>query len=137
MQGLQRGNQTVSKLHSTVVVLLLCVGSISCNPEVTLFNQNFLNFVSGGQVPIAPGPDAGYVMALVINSTDQSIEWVVTAEAEEIFVRLDRNGGVVSFDPPRTLEPRTVELLTDVMHRPWRLCSTTRPRIFQPWVREQ
>ena len=102
------------RYHSTIVVLLLCLGSSACNPDVTLFNQTFLNFVSGGQVPIAPGPDTGYVMAFVINSTDQSIEWVVTAESEEILVRLDGNGGVLSFDPARRLEPQTVELLTDV-----------------------
>lgn len=104
----------MSKHHSTIVVLLLCLGSTACNPDVTLFNQTFLNLVSGGQVPIAPGPDAGYVMAFVINSTDQSIEWVVTADSEEIVVNLDRNGSVLSFDPPRRLEPKTVELLTDV-----------------------
>lgn len=104
----------MSKCHSTVVFWLLCLGSTACNPEVTLFNQTFLNFVSGGQVPIAPGPDAGYVMAFAINSTDQSIEWVVTADSEEIFVNLDGNGGVLSFDPPRRLDPETVELLTDV-----------------------
>lgn len=104
----------MSKHRSTIVVLWLCLGSIACNPDVTLFNQTFLNLVSGGQVPIAPGPDVGYVMAFVINSTDQSIEWVVTAESEEIIVNLDGNGGVLSFDPPRRLDPETVELLTDV-----------------------
>lgn len=104
----------MSKYHSTVAGLLLCLGATGCNPEVTFFNSTFLNFVSGGLVPIAPGPDAGYVMAFVTNSTDQSIEWVVTAESEEILVNLDRNGGVLSFDPPRRLEPQTVNLLTDV-----------------------
>lgn len=104
----------MSKHRSTFVVLLLCLGSVACNSEATLFNDAFLNLVAGGQVPIAPGPDAGYIMVFVNNSTDQSIEWVVTAESEEIIVNLDGNGGVVGFDPPRTLEQETVELLTDV-----------------------
>ncbi len=102
------------KYRSIILTLLFSLGSLSCNPEVTFFNQAFLNLIAGGQVPIAPGPDAGYVMALVINSSDQSIEWVVSAESEEIIVNLDGNGGVLSFDPPRTLDTETVELLTDV-----------------------
>lgn len=104
----------MSNHRSTIVVLLLCLSPIACSSEATLFSDAFLGLVSGGQVPIAPGPDVGYIMVFVNNSTDQSIEWVVTAETEEIIVNLDGNGGVVGFDPPRTLEQETVELLTDV-----------------------
>ncbi len=98
-----------------MILGLLCSPVLlSCSSEATLFNQSFISQIVGGLVPIAPGPDVGYVEVLVINNTLQSIEWVVTAETEQIIVRLDGVGGVLGFDPPRTLEPETVDLLTDI-----------------------
>ena len=89
-------------------------GLLSCNPDATLFSDAFISLSVGGLEPVAPGPDAGYVMALVDNSTNQSIEFVVTAEQEQIIVRLDGQGVVESFEQPRILDPVTINLVTDV-----------------------
>lgn len=93
---------------------LVVVGLPGCNPDATLFSDAFISVTVGGLEPVAPGPDAGYVMALVTNSTNQSIEFVVTAEQEEIIVQLDGQGNVESFGQPRILEVVTINLVTDV-----------------------
>jgi hypothetical protein len=121
------------KNHQPVIcALLIGLSSLSCGPEAPLFSDSFLGLVSGGQVPIAPGPDTGYIMVFVTNSTGQSIEWVVTAETEEIVVALDGNGGVVGFDPARTLEPETVDLLTDVDANTLAIVFSNSPVEFAP-----
>ena len=83
-------------------------------------------------MPIAPGPDVGYVEVLVINNTNQSVEWVVTAETEQVIARLDGAGGLLGFDPPRTLEPRTVNLLTDISAPTLAIVFDTSPVEFPP-----
>ncbi len=120
------------KLQFVIMSLLGSSVLLSCSPEATLFNQSFINQIVGGIVPIAPGPDVGYVEVLVINNTDQSVEWVVTAESEEIIARLDRVGGVVGFDPPRRLEPETVDLLTDIVTPTLAIVFDTSPVEFPP-----
>ncbi|MCG3136248.1 MAG: hypothetical protein HJJLKODD_00074 [Phycisphaerae bacterium] len=81
--------------------------------DVTILNQTFLNQFTGGETPIAPGPNAGYVMVMVQNSTEFSVEFIVTAEAEEIIVPLV-NGAPVNAGESRLLEAETVQLITDV-----------------------
>ena len=105
---------------------------LSCSSEATLFNQSFISQIVGGLVPIAPGPDVGYVEVLVINNTAQSVEWVVTAETEQIIARLDGLGTVLGFDPARTLEPETVELLTDINAPTLAIVFSTSPVEFPP-----
>lgn len=126
------GNSPMRKLQFVILGLLWSPVLLSCSEEASLFNESFVNLVSGGQVPIAPGPNAGYVEVLAINSSNQSIEWVVTSESEEIIVNLDRAGGILGFDPPRILEPETVELLTDVDAPTLAIVFTTSPVEFPP-----
>ena len=120
------------KLKLVILSLLWSPILLSCSSEATLFNQSFISQIVGGIVPIAPGPDVGYVEVLVINNTNQSIEWVVTAETEQVIVRLDGVGGVLGFDPPRTLEPQTVDLLTDVNAPTLAIVFDTSPVEFPP-----
>ena len=120
------------KLKFVILSLLWSPILLSCSSEATLFNQSFISQIVGGIVPIAPGPDVGYVEVLVINNTNQSIEWVVTAETEQIIARLDGVGGVLGFDPPRTLEPETVELFTDIDAPTLAIVFDTSPIEFPP-----
>jgi hypothetical protein len=97
------------------LLLVIGVGSVlvSCSSDVTFFSEAFLNTVGGSSVPIAPGPDPGYVLVLGQNVTGQSVEFIVTAESEEIMATLDESGQVSNFST-RVLELETVNLLTDV-----------------------
>ena len=122
----------MKKLQFVILSLLWSPVLLSCSEEASLFNESFTGLISGGQVPIAPGPNAGYVEVLTINSSNQSIEWVVTAESEEIIVNLDGAGGVLGFDPARTLEPQTVELLTDIDAPTLAIVFSTSPVEFPP-----
>jgi hypothetical protein len=48
-----------------------------------LLNPSFVNFTSGGVVPLAPGPASGFILVRVVNNTsDEAIEFVVTVERE-------------------------------------------------------
>ncbi len=107
----------MAKRKLFIMVALLSSSWLGCSSEAQVFNQSFINLFAGSNVPLTPGPDAGYVMAYVINNTNQSIEFVVTAQAEEVIVRLD-NGVATGFDPPRLLEPATVNLRTDALGGP-------------------
>ncbi len=55
-----------------------------------VFNPAFVNTVTGGVVPLTPGPGADYVLVRVLNSTSQVLEFIVTIE-RDVFV-LDSNG---------------------------------------------
>lgn len=60
---------------------VLCLGLLSCgNPNALFFNDSFINYVSGGVVPITPGPNAAFVFVRVVNSTTEAVQFVVTAE---------------------------------------------------------
>jgi len=48
----------------------------------SLFNPAFVNPLVGGQVPVTPGPGADFVLARVLNTTDQVLEFIVTIERE-------------------------------------------------------
>lgn len=103
-----------NKLRSRIAVLFGGLALLGCSPpDVTFFSQAFLSEISGSLFPIAPGPQPGYVMVYVQNSTAQSVEFVVTAEAEEIIAQLDGVGNVTGSET-RPLEPQTVNLFTDV-----------------------
>jgi len=100
------------KSKSTLSLALTCIVLLGCNSDVTLFNQSFMNLFTGSEVPIVPGPDSGYIMVLGLNDTSMGVEFIVTAEQEEIIVHLD-NGGEISGYEARIMDPVTVNLVTD------------------------
>ena len=55
---------------------------LACNPQAPLFNPAFINTVSGGIVPIAPGERSGFIMVEVVNATPFDIEFRVSVERE-------------------------------------------------------
>lgn len=122
----------MNRIRSYATMVLVSLALLGCNPDVTFFNQSFLGTIAGSTVPIAPGPEPGYVMVLGLNSTNQSVQFVVTAESEEIIVNLDGNGGVVSSEQARELEPETVNLLTDVDSPSLAIVFDSSPVAFRP-----
>ncbi len=96
------------------VCLLLtsgCLALVGSCADAPVFSLDFINVVAGSPFPIVPGPIPGYVMALVTNNTQQSVEFIVTAESEEIIVELV-NGQRTGFTS-RVLEDQSACLLTD------------------------
>ncbi len=74
--------------HATIKVMtgLAAVGlvTLGCNSNASLFNPSFVNFTSGGVVPLTPGLASQFILVRVVNNTnDTSIEFVVTVEREE------------------------------------------------------
>lgn len=73
----------VNRFSRLVILLAAAVpaGLIGCgNPNALFFNDSFINYVSGGVVPITPGPNAAFVFVRVVNSTNRAVQFVVTAE---------------------------------------------------------
>lgn len=98
--------------RSAMLLMLAGIGLLGCSADVSLFNQSFVNLFTGSVVPIVPGPDPGYVMVMGMNDSEESIEFVVTAESEELIVTVNNLGQVTSFEAT-VLEPETVNLITD------------------------
>lgn len=55
---------------------------VGCGSGV--FNPAFVNSVSGGVFPIAPGPGADFVLVRGLNVTGQNVEFIVTIERDEL-----------------------------------------------------
>jgi hypothetical protein len=92
---------------------LACLALLGCNSSATLFSDSFINFVAGGQFPVVPSSGDGFVMVMGQNNTNNSVEFIVTAESEEIIADLDGLGNLVDFTS-KLLQVERIELLTDV-----------------------
>jgi len=56
-----------------------------------LFNPGFVNTLSGGVVPMTPGPGANFVLVRALNSTNQPLEFIVTIQREVPVLDADGN----------------------------------------------
>lgn len=54
--------------------------AVACGGATSVFNPAFINTLSGGQVPVSPGPGAAFVLVRVLNDTNQAVEFIVTIE---------------------------------------------------------
>lgn len=91
--GIQRNMRTKAVARTVVFgggALGLLTFAAACGSTATLFNPAFINTLSGGQVPVTPGPGAAFVLVRVVNETAQVVEFVVTIEREVLVV--DENG---------------------------------------------
>ncbi len=79
-----------NKLAFVVIASMSAVVSAGGCGLAGVFNPAFVNTVSGGVVPVTPGPGANFVLVRVVNATNQTLEFIVTIE-REVFV-LDANG---------------------------------------------
>src|SRR3989304_1857925 len=86
----------------------------ACTDSVRLFNPAFINTLSGGELPVAPGPGAAFVLVRVVNETNQVVEFIVTIEREVLVV--DEQGDFQQDDQGDFItrpERETVRLTTD------------------------
>lgn len=60
----------------------------------SIFNAAFVNTLSGGSVPLTPGPAADFVLIRVVNETGQNAEFIVTVE-RTVIARDDEGNPVV------------------------------------------
>jgi len=79
-------------LHSLFVAATLCtvISFTGCGSTFGLFNSAFINTISGGVVPVTPGPGAAFVLVRGFNETNQNVDFIVTIEREEL--EIDDNG---------------------------------------------
>ena len=63
-------------------------------------NPAFANTLTGAVVPLTPGPESDFILVRVINETGSSIEFVVTAEREEL---IDEGNAVITQTTRQTI----------------------------------
>jgi hypothetical protein len=90
------------------------LGVLTCGcGSLGFFNPAFVNTLTGGVVPVTPGPGAAFVFVRCVNETDQPVEFIVTIEREVLAFdeygdyALDEDGNFVT-NPER----QTVRLAT-------------------------
>lgn len=67
------------------VVIGLGVSATGCG-NLGLLNPAFVNTLTGGIVPVTPGPGAAFVFVRCVNETGQPVEFIVTVEREVLVV---------------------------------------------------
>ncbi len=113
-------------IKSTLWMGLLGAGLVAaigaCAGTASLFNPAFINTLSGGQVPVTPGPGAAFVLVRVLNETNQLVEFIVTIEREVLVTddagnfQIDENGNFITRPERETVNLTTnaTGLATDV-----------------------
>jgi hypothetical protein len=98
----------MSKQHALVVLVGLVAGGLGCTSAGAFLNPSFLNYATGGVIPLTPGPQSGFVLVRARNNTQDAIEFIVTVERE---VEVIPDPGV---DAPVTtaIEQQTYRLIT-------------------------
>lgn len=93
--------------------LCLVAAIVGCGGTFGLFNPAFINTISGGVVPVTPGPTAAFVLVRGLNETNQNVDFIVTIEREELEIgddgrfQVDESGNFVTRP-----ERETVQLTT-------------------------
>lgn len=102
-----RPTALVNRIEPMKVILvgaLMISGTLICGCNVGFLNPAFANTLTGAVVPLTPGPESSFVLVRVINETGVSVEFVVTAEREEL---IDEGNAIIT----QTIK-ETVRLLT-------------------------
>jgi hypothetical protein len=96
------------KRRALLVLVGLAAGVLGCGDAGAIFNPSFLNYATGGVIPLTPGPASGFVLVRARNNTADAIEFIVTVERE---VEVTPDPGV---DAPITtaIERETFRLIT-------------------------
>jgi hypothetical protein len=95
------------------VVGLTLTAAMIANCGGAGLNPAFVNTLTGGVVPVTPGPGAAFVLVRCVNDATQPVEFIVTVE-RDIIVR-DENGNAQvdeNGDPITTPLLQTVQLAT-------------------------
>ena len=92
------GDHRIGRTRAVATTVLIGCGTLglltlaaACGSTATVFNPAFLNTLSGGYLPVTPGPGAAFVLVRVVNDTTQVVEFVVTIEREVLVVDDDGN----------------------------------------------
>lgn len=79
----------------------------------SFFNPAFVNSVGGGVVPQTPGPNADFVLVRVVNSTSQTVEFIVTVDQDVLDLddqgnpQRDENGNLLTVSKRDTVRLQT------------------------------
>jgi hypothetical protein len=98
----------IRKRRAWVVLVALAAGVSGCINAGALLNPSFLNYATGGVIPLTPGAESGFVLVRARNNTTDAIEFIVTVERE---VEVIPDPGV---DAPITtaIEQQTYRIIT-------------------------
>ena len=86
----------------------------ACGSSVSFFNPAFINTISGGEIPVTPGPGAAFVLVRAVNETGQVVEFIVSIERDVLV--LDEDGNFQQDDQGNFItrpERETVRLITN------------------------
>lgn len=88
----------ISVTRKSIVPLLagLWLMTAGCGDSTSFFNRSFINVLTGGVIPLTPGPGAAFILVRCVNDTSQPVEFAVTIE--RLVLALDENGDP-QFDP--------------------------------------
>ncbi len=105
-----RSVQTIGMIGLLVAGLAPWVGGCGAT---SVLNAAFLNQLTGGVVPVTPGPSAKFVLVLGANETDQTIEFIITVETS-VLQRDDDGAFQIDEDGEFVTRPerQTVRLFT-------------------------
>ncbi len=92
------------RIGGATLAAVVCWG-IGCGENARLLNPSFINYTSGGIVPLTPGPNSGFVLVRAINTTPLNIRFVVTAEHPSQIV--GTNGVITTQIVPETVRLQT------------------------------
>lgn len=72
----------------------VCIGAgvfAGCGGNASFFNPAFTNALSGEYFPTTPGPGAAFVLVRGVNETQETVEFVITVERQELLRDDDGN----------------------------------------------
>lgn len=103
------------QLQQLLVAGTLCmvISFAGCGSTFGLFNPAFINTVSGGVVPVTPGPGAAFVLVRGFNETNQNVDFIVSIEREVLEVddngqfQVDESGNFVTRPERETVQLST------------------------------
>jgi hypothetical protein len=98
----------MKKRRALVALVGLVAGGLGCTSVGAFLNPSFLNYATGGVIPLTPGAQSGFVLVRARNNTADAIEFIVTVERE---VEVVPDPGV---DAPvtTTTESQTFRIIT-------------------------
>ena len=92
----------------------MCLAAGGCG-AYTALNPAFINSLSGGVVPVTPGPGAAFVLVRGTNETNQTIEFIITIQRS---VPVTDDQGQIQFDDDGSIVTRPERETRRLITRP-------------------
>lgn len=115
-EGSSTAQTVLAGLTARTIVFAAIVSALAvagCGGTAGIFNSAFLNTITGGEVPLTPGPGAAFVFVRCKNETDLPVEFILTIQRDSLVLdaqgnfQVDEDGEFVI-----TPERETVRLTT-------------------------